>query len=117
MTPMTARTRWARVGVGGGCLAVAMGFAAGPALGALADHGQPPPGTEVPKTTDFVPGEQPPAGASVAKTTDFVPEAQPANPHPEPPTGLTTQVAPDEPDSGVRSGPDQGDPNLSSSPE
>jgi hypothetical protein len=100
MSLVMVRSRWARIGVGGACLAAAVGFAAGPAMGALAGDAQPPPGTEVPKTTDYVPGEQPP------------------NPNPEPPTGRTTQVAPDEPGA-AHPGPsiDRGDPNASSRPE
>jgi hypothetical protein len=118
MTHMTTGARWARIGIGGACLAVGLGFAAGPALGALADEGQPPPGSEAPKTTDFVPGDQPPAGSSEAKTTDFVPGTQPSNDNPQPPTGLTTQLKPDEPGA-ADVGPqvDEGDPNYSSPPE
>ena len=118
MTHLTTPSRWARIGIGGACLAVGLGLAAGPALGALSDDGQPPPGSEVPKTTDFVPGGQPPAGSSESSTSDFVSEGQPANDNPQRPTGLTSQNEPDEPGA-ANPGPqvDEGDPNYSSPPE
>jgi hypothetical protein len=119
MAHLTTASRWARIGIGGACLAVGLGLAAGPALGALSDdEGQPPPGSHEPKTTDFVPEGQPPAGSSVPNTTDFVPGTQPANDDPEPPTGLTSQNEPDEPGA-ANPAPqaDEGDPDLSSPPE
>jgi hypothetical protein len=108
MSHLTPRTRWARIGVGGACLAATIGFAAGPALGALAGDGQPPPGSKVPKTTDYVPGQPPQPGTSVPKTTDYVLGEQPANPNPEPPTGQTSQVDPDEPAGNTEIKPDLG---------
>ena len=98
-----------RTGVLAGALAVGVALVAGPAVGFGGDTAQPPPGAKVPKTTDFVPGEaQPPAGTSVSKTTDFVPEAQPANTNPQPVSGFTSQVAPDEPASGAKPSKDGG---------
>lgn len=118
MTASTTRSRRVRVGIGLAAVAAAVGVAAGPALGVVGSaDGQPPPGTDSPKVSDFEPGGQPPAGSGGSAGTDFVLGGQPAGPAADPPTGRTAQYTPDEPASGAAVQRDKGVPGLRGAPE